>query len=118
MTFLERFALQSWQDAIISVGLAILFGFIIGLDRGVKNKPVDFRVFMIVCVTTCLIALMSEELYRIHTAADDLLQIDLSKIIEGTLVGIGFLGTGAIIKRSDDQVIGTATGPVSGRRVA
>lgn len=110
MEFAGYFDLHSWPDAIISVGFAIVFGFILGLDRGTKNKPVDFRVFMIVCVTTCLIALMAEELYRMHRAADDMLQIDLAKIIEGTLVGIGFLGTGAIIKRQDDQVIGTATG--------
>jgi len=63
-----------------------------------------------VCVTTCLVALMAEELYAKHHASDDLLQMDLAKIIEGTLVGIGFLGTGAIIKRRDDHVIGTATG--------
>ena len=36
--------------------------------------------------------------------------MDLGKIIEGTMTGIGFLGAGAIIKVEKDKVVGTATG--------
>ncbi len=107
--FFDGLLLTSWREALVSVGLAILFGFVIGYDRNSKNKPVDFRVFMIVCVTTCLVGLMAEELYALHKASDDMIQLDLAKVIEGTLVGIGFLGSGAIIKRRDDHVLGTAT---------
>src|SRR5690606_24866655 len=74
--------------------------------------PIDFRAYMIVAVTTCIIALLGQELAAQFTNVDEEIevQIDLSRIISGVLTGIGFLGAGAIIQRSNDRVIGTATG--------
>lgn len=100
----------SWPDVFARSGLALLFGLAIGIERDVKHKPVDFRVYMIVAVTTCIIAIMGQELYANYTDADGVLNVDLARIIGGVLTGIGFLGAGAIIKQDNDKVIGTATG--------
>ncbi len=100
----------SWFDLFIRVGLAIVFGFILGLDRGSKNKPIDFRAYMIVCVTACIIAILGQELYAEFSTKEIPMTLDLAKIIAGVLTGIGFLGAGAIIKVDNDQVVGTATG--------
>ena len=82
-----------------------------GLDRDMKNKPVDFRAFMIVCISTCIVAILGQELYATFANKGDFVSLDLGKIISGTLTGIGFLGAGAILKSNDHkQVIGTATG--------
>lgn len=101
----------SWPDALLRIGLTCVFGFILGFDRSRKNKPVDFRVYMIVATTACLAALMGQEIHAAYTVQDDVLRLDLLRVIEGVLVGIGFLGAGAIIKRDKGhEVIGTATG--------
>jgi len=86
------------------------FGLVLGLDRDFKNKPIDFRAYMIVCVTTCLLALLSQHMYHDLKNYDDFIKLDLGKIIAGALTGIGFLGAGAIVKREGDQIVGTATG--------
>tara|TARA_R110002124_G_scaffold129483_1_gene290894 strand:- start:191998 stop:192579 length:582 start_codon:yes stop_codon:yes gene_type:complete len=99
-----------WPELLLRVGLAMLFGLVLGIDRDRKNKPVDFRVYMIVAVTTCIVAIMGQELYADFASADGVVSIDLAKIISGVLTGIGFLGAGAIIHQDGNKVIGTATG--------
>lgn len=100
----------AWGELLLRVALATSFGLVLGWDRGRKNKPIDFRAYMIVCVTTCLVAILSMEMYTDFKGSDDFVSLDLGKIISGVLTGIGFLGAGAIIQRDNNQVIGTATG--------
>lgn len=100
----------SFQEILLRVVLAIAFGLVLGLERDRKNKPIDFRAYMIVAVSTCVIAILGQELYSDYSSANDVVSLDLSKIISGVLTGIGFLGAGAIIKVEKDQVVGTATG--------
>ncbi|MFP4313234.1 MAG: MgtC/SapB family protein [Alphaproteobacteria bacterium] len=98
------------SEVILRCVLAMVFAMVIGWDRDSKNKPIDFRAYMIVAVTTCVIAIMGQELYADYETTDNILRIDLTKLIEGVLTGIGFLGAGAIIKRDNDRIVGTATG--------
>lgn len=109
MDFLNL-ALFTWQDLILRISLAMVFGLILGWDRDRKNKPIDFRAYMIVCVTSCIIAMMAQELNYDFSHKENIIGLDLGKIISGVLTGIGFLGAGAIIKRENNQIVGTATG--------
>ena len=105
---LEELQTVTYGDVALRIGLATLFGCLLGLDRDMKNKPIDFRAFMIVCVSTCVVAILGQELYA---NLNGNMSLDIGKIISGALTGIGFLGAGAILKNNDDnQVIGTATG--------
>ncbi|WP_417518409.1 MgtC/SapB family protein [Minwuia sp.] len=99
-----------WEEAILRLVLAMLFGLMLGLDRDTKNKPVGFRAFMIVSTTTCLMAMVGVELSAAQASARDGTGLDLAKIISGVLTGIGFLGAGAILHGKGKQVIGAATG--------
>jgi putative Mg2+ transporter-C (MgtC) family protein len=90
--------------------LAIAFGFVIGFDRDVKDKPIDFRAYMIVCVATCVTALIGQELFVTYSNSNIGTGVDMGKIVSGVMTGIGFLGAGAIIHSGDTKIIGTATG--------
>lgn len=99
------------HEAIIRCVMALAFGMMIGFERDSKKKPIDFRAYMIVALTTCIIALLGQELYEnYNNGHNSLATLDLGKIIEGVMTGIGFLGAGAIIKVEKDKVVGTATG--------
>ena len=100
----------SWGEAILRIGLACLFGLVFGLERHTKNKPINFRVYMLVSMTSCVICILGLELGQELLEQDSVTNLDLGKIISGTLTGIGFLGAGAIMKLDDNRVIGTATG--------
>lgn len=98
----------SYQEIFVRVALACVFGFVLGFNRAKEGKPLGYRVYIIVCVTTCLLALMAVEMKTF--LAEDLVTLDIGKIISGVLTGIGFLGAGAIMKKDDDQILGTTTG--------
>lgn len=102
----------SMPEAALRIILALAFGAMLGLERDQKDKPIDFKAYMIVAITTTMIAIMGQELYHTYASEDNgVVLIDLSKIISGTLTGMGFLGAGAIMKREDKKVLhGTATG--------
>ncbi len=105
----------SLTDLAIRIGAAALAGLILGLDRDIKGKPVDFRAYMIICIASAMMAMITQELLMHLPENNENLTLDPYRIIEGVLVGIGFLGAGAIIKRNEGQkgneeVIGTATG--------
>lgn len=106
---LIHFDTISWGEAALRVFLACVFGFVIGYDRNMKNKPIDFRVYMIVAAISCMLTLMAQELHHTYQDASQMLNLDLGKVIEGVLVGIGFLGAGTIIHQGN-RVVGTATG--------
>lgn len=101
----------SLQELGLRLALICAMGFLLGYDREEKHKPIGYQSYVIIGVITCLIAIMSQELYANFQHSGDTLNIDLAKIVAGTLTGIGFLGAGAIIKREDgEKVVGTATG--------
>lgn len=99
---------------LLEVALRVLlaggFGLALGLERHFKNKPMDFRAFVIVAVVACIIAVMAQELYADYRSDNGNLRLDFMHIISGVLTGIGFLGAGAILRSRDDRVVGTATG--------
>jgi len=99
-----------FPEAALRAFLAMAFGLVLGLDRDSKNKPIDFRAYMIVALTTCIAAMLSQELYHSYQSSGNVVSLDLAKIISGTLTGLGFLGAGAIIKVEGKNVVGTATG--------
>jgi putative Mg2+ transporter-C (MgtC) family protein len=106
---LNLHTISIWE-LLARVGLAMLLGMILGLDREHKNKPIEFRAYMIVAVTSCVIAILASELHHLHFIIYKDAAFDSGKVIEGVLTGIGFLGAGAIIHRGGTEVIGTATG--------
>lgn len=100
----------SIEEAVLRVLIAIFFGFCLGFDRDAKNKPIDFKAYMIVALTTCIVAILGQELYQDFESVENFITLDIGKIIAGTLTGLGFLGAGAIIKVEDKKIIGSATG--------
>ena len=110
--FLENLTLTtlSWEETLLRIALALLFGFLIGYDRNKKNKPVDFRVYMVVASTTCMLAIMGLELVAIYDAKNEHIDLGIMRIVQGVLTGIGFLGAGAIMSRGDNQITGMTTG--------
>ncbi|MGE4314320.1 MAG: MgtC/SapB family protein [Pseudobdellovibrionaceae bacterium] len=98
-------------EVLLRILLACALGFFLGYERSRKGKPMGYRAYIIVCVTTALLAIMGQVLYEDYAYASEVLTIDLAKIIAGTLTGIGFLGAGAIMRDIDHkEVSGTATG--------
>jgi len=89
----------SWADALVRVGLSIVFALSIGVERFVHRKPVDFRPFVIIALASCGLGIMAVELP--FTSSDPNLSVDPAKVISGVMSGIGFLGAGALFREGD-----------------
>lgn len=96
----------TWEDALLRVALAALLPFMIGLERYIRKKPIDFRPFVIISVAACGLALSSLELAA--RSYDSQITIDPTRIFEGVITGIGFLGAGAMF-RQDNFVVGAGS---------
>jgi putative Mg2+ transporter-C (MgtC) family protein len=86
------------NEILIRLILGAIIGGIIGFEREIHGRAAGFRTQLIVCVAAVLIMVTSENYYfHIHNL-DASLRIDPARISAGALIGIGFLGSGVIIK--------------------
>jgi len=98
-------------EMILRIVLAGGFGLALGLERYWKNKPMDFRAFMVVAIVSCVMAIAAQEIGARHAADSGAVRVDFMQMVAGVLTGIGFLGAGAIVRgRGSNRVLGTATG--------
>ncbi len=91
-------------EQILQVIGALIVGAAVGYEREIKNKPAGFFTFTLVCVGSCLIAILQRNI--VNDASDqilanpllaDVLKVDQGRIIAQVVSGIGFLGAGTII---------------------
>lgn len=95
---------------IIRALAALVLGLVVGLDREIKNAPVGIRTFGLVAMGAAAYTMLTLQLDEL-SAQDTDLSVDPSRLIQGLIGGIGFLGAGAIIGGSTrNQVRGIATG--------
>lgn len=86
---------------LATIGTAYVLALPIGLDRESATRSMGLRTFPLVAMTSCGMVLIG-----IHTFGID--SDPLARILQGMMVGIGFVGGGAILK-GDGYVRGTAT---------
>jgi len=79
--------------------LAFLAGGIIGIERALHGREAGFRTHALVCVSSSLLmVLMMYQWELIPTQYLDTVRADPSRMAQGIMTGIGFLGAGVIIK--------------------
>ena len=95
---------SSWFDGTteeiaLRLVVALLVGGLIGLERSYHGRPAGFRTHALVCMSTSMLMLLTsfEELW-IQSTEVARLTIDPTRMAQGIMTGIGFLGAGAIIK--------------------
>jgi len=81
-------------DIALRLGLALLYGGIIGLNRDLHHKRVGLRTFGLVALGTA-----GMTLGMLAGSAVDMANV--SRVVQGILTGIGFLGAGVILHRPD-----------------
>lgn len=91
-----------WTDVVFRLTVATLAGTAIGLDRDLRGKPSGVRTMSIVALGSATIVLAAQ--YPAHTAAAS------SRVMQGIITGIGFLGAGVILRNpSGGRVQGLTT---------
>ena len=88
---------------ILRILLSIMIGGLIGMERGLKNRPAGFRTYMMVCVGSCLIMMTNQYIFQFTGAGDPM------RLGAQVVSGIGFLGAGTIVVTRHNQIRGLTT---------
>ena len=88
---------------LVRILTAVLFGGLLGLERGMKHRPAGMRTYMLVCVGSCLIMLTNQYLFQTTGTGDPM------RLGAQVVSGIGFLGAGTIIVTKHNQIKGLTT---------
>jgi putative Mg2+ transporter-C (MgtC) family protein len=85
---------------VLRVLLAVGLGAALGLEREIDNQPAGFRTHILVCLGAALFGLISVHAFAPFEAARNStnVQIDVTRVASQVVVGVGFLGGGAILK--------------------
>ncbi|MCL2761366.1 MAG: MgtC/SapB family protein [Desulfuromonadales bacterium] len=79
---------------------ATLFGALIGLEREIHGRPAGFRTHLLVSLGACLYVIVSIAFYQIfgNIRQGGPLGADPARVAAQVVVGIGFIGAGAVIR--------------------
>ncbi|MBO4383065.1 MAG: MgtC/SapB family protein [Clostridia bacterium] len=95
--------------------LAMVMGGLVGLNRGLRNRPAGPRTYAIVCIGAALTMVLSQYEYVMLTTdwaplAEHIgLKTDVSRFGAQVINGIGFLGAGTVIATNQQKVKGLTT---------
>ncbi len=87
----------------VRIVAAVLIGGLLGLERGMKNRPAGLRTYMLVCVGACIIMLTNQYIFQVYGAGDPV------RMGAQVVSGIGFLGAGTIVVTRRNQIKGLTT---------
>ena len=86
-------------DIMVRMGAALTAGGLIGMERSYHGRPAGFRTHTLVCLASALLMLVTvyESQWFVPQAGSRVV-IDPTRMAQGIMTGIGFLGAGVIMR--------------------
>ncbi len=91
-------------SVLLRIVLAVIAGGIIGNERGMHGSAAGLRTHIFVCMGGALTSLCSLYVSKVMGVEGDVFRIPASVVS-----GIGFLGAGTILVKSDSSIVGLTT---------
>ena len=85
-----------YTDVVLRLGAAMIAGALIGLDREIRNKPAGLRTLTLVSLGSAVFVLAA-----IAGGTGD----STSRVVQGIVTGVGFLGAGVIVHGPTEQSV-------------
>jgi putative Mg2+ transporter-C (MgtC) family protein len=97
----------SWNEEVaIRLGAALLLGALFGLNRDLHGKPAGLRTHALVSLGAALATIIMLK------APNGVIAVEanaISRVVQGILTGVGFLGAGVILRDPAGHVTGLTT---------
>ncbi|WP_426455131.1 MgtC/SapB family protein [Paenibacillus sp. S-38] len=95
-------------EMILRLAVALFLGLLIGIDRELRQKPLGMKTSTVIAVGSCLLTIVS--IYAVDKfSIKGYTQMDPMRLAAQIVSGIGFIGAGAILRRSNDVITGLTT---------
>jgi putative Mg2+ transporter-C (MgtC) family protein len=89
------------EEAVIFLRIlgALLIGAVIGFERSYHGRPAGFRTHALVCIASAMLMVVTVYQNEWMTAVSaEAIRTDPTRMAQGIMTGIGFLGAGVIFK--------------------
>jgi putative Mg2+ transporter-C (MgtC) family protein len=102
--------MQDSVEIAVRLASALAAGGLIGLERSIHGRPAGFRTHALVCLGSALLMLIpAYQVTWLGIPADQNLSTNLSRMAQGIMTGIGFLGAGVIFQQGFFTIRGLTT---------
>ncbi len=85
-------------EFVAHLGAALAAGAAIGMERSFHGRPAGFRTHALVCLSSGMLMLVTLHAARWLPQGGDSIRMDPTRMAQGIMTGIGFLGAGVIFK--------------------
>jgi putative Mg2+ transporter-C (MgtC) family protein len=99
---------MDFLDPALRLLAATAVGMALGLNRDLVGKPLGTRTLGLVAMSAALVALTVMEIPAI-TQSPDALSRGIQGVVVGVLTGIGFLGSGVILRYPEQGTVDNLT---------
>lgn len=90
---------QDQIEILKHLGAALLAGGLIGLERSYHGRPAGFRTHALVCIASSMLMLVTVfQAQWFQPLGLERVSLDPTRMAQGIMTGIGFLGAGVIMK--------------------
>jgi putative Mg2+ transporter-C (MgtC) family protein len=97
---------------LLKLGLSALCGIVLGLEREIKHKPLGLKTCLVISVASCLLTIVSIESALATWSGSQLVRADPMRLAAQIVSGIGFLGAGVILRKSNEVISGLTTAAI------
>jgi putative Mg2+ transporter-C (MgtC) family protein len=96
-------AMVEFPEFILRTLFAGACGLVVGIDREIKDKPLGAHAYILVALGSAALMVVTLNFSLSSMANDGDMTIDPTRLIQGIVGGIGFLGAGAIMTSDDSH---------------
>ncbi len=85
-------------DIVSHLLVSLAAGSAIGIERSYHGRAAGFRTHVLVCMSSALLMLVTMYQSHWYPGAAEIVRVDPTRMAQGIMTGIGFLGAGVIMK--------------------
>jgi putative Mg2+ transporter-C (MgtC) family protein len=97
---MDPFHVLGWREVLLRLGVAALIGAVLGINRNLRGKPAGLRTHALV-TTGAALATMNAAFVAFNGKDAD--ATAATRVMQGIITGIGFLGAGVILR--DEKIL-------------
>jgi putative Mg2+ transporter-C (MgtC) family protein len=94
------------EETALRLGAALIVGALFGLNRELHGKPAGLRTHALVCLGAAAVTVLILRTPEGQLTAE---ANPVSRVVQGILTGVGFLGAGVILRDPAGHVTGLTT---------